>query len=91
MKLEHIKLAQEASSFNKFMAEMNDMRSAIHSTGKQVNWSGRWTLQLYFLIPFLCFPSVSQQTCLNEHLKRKFVDGAKERKELYNKVLELKG
>ncbi|KAK8706429.1 hypothetical protein V6N13_049996 [Hibiscus sabdariffa] len=34
---------------------------------------------------------INQQADLHENLKTKFVKGAKERKELYNKVLELKG
>ncbi|XP_039001539.1 kinesin-like protein KIN-14Q [Hibiscus syriacus] len=34
---------------------------------------------------------INQQEDLHEDLKTKFVKGAKERKELYNKVLELKG
>lgn len=34
---------------------------------------------------------VNQQANLYEDLKIKFVEGAKERKELYNKLLELKG
>lgn len=34
---------------------------------------------------------VKQQLDLQENLKTKFVEGAKERKELYNKMLELKG
>ncbi|KAK8527615.1 hypothetical protein V6N12_054821 [Hibiscus sabdariffa] len=34
---------------------------------------------------------INQQADLHEDLKTKFVKGAKERKELYNKVLELKG
>ncbi|KAL6999776.1 hypothetical protein U1Q18_000932 [Sarracenia purpurea var. burkii] len=34
---------------------------------------------------------VNQQVELHEDLKLKFIDGVKERKELYNKILELKG
>lgn len=37
------------------------------------------------------FPIVNQQVNLHKDLKTKFIEGAKERKELYNKVLELKG
>lgn len=47
----------------------------------------------WFLLIFLnfFFPIVNQQVNLHKDLKTKFIEGAKERKELYNKVLELKG
>jgi len=38
-----------------------------------------------------CFFAVDQQTKVHEDLKIKLLEGAKQRKELYNKVLELKG
>lgn len=44
---------------------------------------------IFFSLNF--FLLVNQQVHLHEDLKIKFVEGAKERKELYNKVLELKG
>ncbi|KAH7513257.1 hypothetical protein FEM48_Zijuj12G0178100 [Ziziphus jujuba var. spinosa] len=66
MKMEHIKLAEEALGYNKCLADMKEMSSTIQS-------------------------SINQQVHLHEDLKIKFVEGAKERKELYNKVLELKG
>ncbi|XP_030489885.2 kinesin-like protein KIN-14Q isoform X1 [Cannabis sativa] len=66
MKMEQIKLAEEASAYKKCLVDMKEMSSTINFT-------------------------VNQQIDLNEHLKAKFVEGAKERKELYNKVLELKG
>lgn len=34
---------------------------------------------------------VNQQVHLHEGLKIKFIEGAKERKEIYNRMLELKG
>lgn len=34
---------------------------------------------------------MKQQTDSYEHLKVKYIEGVKEQKELYNKVLELKG
>lgn len=37
------------------------------------------------------FFTVKQHVELHEDLKNKFIKGAKEKKELYNKVLELKG
>lgn len=50
-------------------------------------------LIIYLLLAFsVCSPLlVNQEAHLHEDLKIKFVEGAKERKELYNKVLELKG
>lgn len=66
MKMDHIKLSEEASSYKNCLADMNKMRSIIDST-------------------------LNQQVSLHNDLKRKFIEGAKERKELYNKVLELKG
>lgn len=66
LKLEHINLSQEVSSYKKCLADMNEMSSTIQSTMKQ-------------------------QTDSYEHLKVKFIEGVKEQKELYNKVLELKG
>ncbi|KAL9366250.1 hypothetical protein Peur_037449 [Populus x canadensis] len=66
MKMEHIKLSEEALAYKNCVADMEDMRLTIVSTMKQ-------------------------QVELHEDIKIKFVEGAKERKELYNKVLELKG
>ncbi|KAI5605791.1 hypothetical protein BDE02_01G375700 [Populus trichocarpa] len=66
MKMEHIKLSEEALAYKNCVADMEDMRFTIVSTMKQ-------------------------QVELHEDIKIKFVEGAKERKELYNKVLELKG
>ncbi|CAK7338499.1 unnamed protein product [Dovyalis caffra] len=66
MKMEHIKLSEEALAYKNCVADMDEMKSTILSTMKQ-------------------------QADLHEDLKIKFVEGAKERKELYNKVLELKG
>jgi len=37
------------------------------------------------------FSTVMQDAELHENFKAKFVAGEKERKELYNKILELKG
>ena len=44
-----------------------------------------------FTVLILLSGLVNQQVDLHEDLKIKFIEGAKERKELYNKVLELKG
>ncbi|KAJ6966799.1 LOW QUALITY PROTEIN: hypothetical protein NC652_004377 [Populus alba x Populus x berolinensis] len=66
MKMEHIKLSEEALAYKNCVADMEEMRFTIVSTMKQ-------------------------QVELHEDIKIKFVEGAKERKELYNKVLELKG
>ncbi|XP_022142900.1 kinesin-like protein KIN-14Q [Momordica charantia] len=66
MKIENIKLSEEALAYKNCLVDMNEMTSKIQTAFKQ---------QLY----------------LQENLKTKFVEGAKERKELYNKMLELKG
>ncbi|XP_038880393.1 kinesin-like protein KIN-14Q isoform X2 [Benincasa hispida] len=66
MKMENIKLSEEALAFKNCFVDMNEMTSKIQTAFKQ-------------------------QLDLQENLKTKFVEGAKERKELYNKMLELKG
>ncbi|XP_010537662.1 PREDICTED: uncharacterized protein LOC104812281 [Tarenaya hassleriana] len=66
MKMEQIKLLEEASTYKMLAKDMNEMGSQIQSKMKQ-------------------------QAELHEDLKVKFVGGEKERKELYNKILELKG
>ncbi|TXG65578.1 hypothetical protein EZV62_006853 [Acer yangbiense] len=66
MKMEQIKLSEEASAHKKCVADMNEMSSTIQST-------------------------INHQVDLYEHLKVKFINGTKQQKELYNKVLELKG
>ncbi|KAF5948728.1 hypothetical protein HYC85_014685 [Camellia sinensis] len=66
LKMDQIKLSEEALSYKKCLVDMNDMSSIIQS-------------------------KVNQQVELHEDLKIKFIKGAKERKELYNKILELKG
>ncbi|GAV78676.1 Kinesin domain-containing protein [Cephalotus follicularis] len=66
MKMEQIKLSEEASAYNKCVADMNEMSSIIQS---KISW----------------------QVDIHEDLKTKFIEVAKERRELYNKVLELKG
>lgn len=44
------------------------------------------------LAEFICFSStVNQHIATHKELKVKFLEGAKQNKELYNKVLELKG
>nr|GME06320.1 kinesin-like protein KIN-14Q [Ipomoea batatas] len=66
MKMDQIKLSEEALSFKQCIADMTDMGSLIQSKMKQ-------------------------HVELHEDLKNKFIKGAKEKRELYNKVLELKG
>ncbi|XP_021886817.1 kinesin-like protein KIN-14Q isoform X2 [Carica papaya] len=66
MRMEQIKLSEEAEASKKFLADFNKIGSIIQSR-------------------------INQQADLHEDLKKKFVQGAKERKELYNKILELKG
>ncbi|XP_031112655.1 kinesin-like protein KIN-14Q [Ipomoea triloba] len=66
MKMDQIKLSEEALSFKQCIADMTDMGSLIQS-------------------------KLKQHVELHEDLKNKFIKGAKEKRELYNKVLELKG
>ncbi|XP_010414853.1 PREDICTED: uncharacterized protein LOC104700941 isoform X1 [Camelina sativa] len=66
MKLEQIKLLEEASSYKLLAQDINEFSYHIQSR-------------------------VKQDAELHENLKAKFVAGEKERKELYNKILELKG
>ncbi|GAB4846713.1 hypothetical protein Ancab_025719 [Ancistrocladus abbreviatus] len=67
LKLEHIRLTEDALEYKKCLAKyVDETTQAIHS-------------------------AVSQQLQLHKELQVKFSEGEKERKELYNKVLELKG
>ncbi|XP_010471246.1 PREDICTED: uncharacterized protein LOC104751068 [Camelina sativa] len=66
MKLEQIKLLEEASSYKLLAQDINEFCYHIQSR-------------------------IKQDAELHENLKAKFVAGEKERKELYNKILELKG
>eukprot|EP00257_Ricinus_communis_P023196 XP_015583116.1 kinesin-like protein KIN-14Q isoform X1 [Ricinus communis] len=66
MRIEHLKISEEALAYKKCLRDMEEMRSTIQSTMKQ-------------------------QVDLHEDLKIKFIEGEKKRKELYNRVLELKG
>ncbi|KAJ1430698.1 Translation initiation factor aIF-2, bacterial-like [Sesbania bispinosa] len=66
MKMEHIKLLEEAEAYKKCEADMLEMGLIIKS-------------------------KINEQQESHEDLKSKYIEGAKERKELYNKVLELRG
>ncbi|KAI8552295.1 hypothetical protein RHMOL_Rhmol06G0255500 [Rhododendron molle] len=66
LKMDQIKLSEEALSYKKCLVDMNDMSSIIQS-------------------------KLNEQEELHSDIKNKFIKGAKERKELYNKILELKG
>ncbi|KAL2476482.1 Di-glucose binding protein with Kinesin motor domain [Abeliophyllum distichum] len=66
LKMDHIKLSEEATSFKQCLADMDGVGSIIQS-------------------------KINQHTQLYDDVKIKFLEGVKERKELYNKVLELKG
>ncbi|KAG2313176.1 hypothetical protein Bca52824_024733 [Brassica carinata] len=66
MKMEQIKLLEEASTYKSLVQDINEFSFHIQSR-------------------------VMQDAELHENLKAKFVAGEKERKELYNKILELKG
>ncbi|KAJ9537886.1 hypothetical protein OSB04_030619 [Centaurea solstitialis] len=66
MKMDQIKLLEEAEAYKKCAADMNDMSSIIQSR-------------------------IDEHVKQHEDLKIRFNEGAKERKELYNKIQELKG
>ncbi|KAI3525331.1 hypothetical protein L2E82_51564 [Cichorium intybus] len=66
MKMDQIKLLEEAEGYKKCAADMNDMSCIIQAR-------------------------IDEQAKQHEELKIKFNQGAKERKELYNKIQELKG
>ncbi|GFP98842.1 kinesin-like protein kifc3 [Phtheirospermum japonicum] len=66
LKMDHIKLSEDASLFKHCLAEMEGVGSIVQST-------------------------MNQQNQLHDDIKNKFLQEVKERKELYNKVLELKG
>ncbi|XP_010246115.1 PREDICTED: uncharacterized protein LOC104589468 [Nelumbo nucifera] len=69
LKIEHIKLSEEALEYKKCLADMTQMTSTVQ------------------------FAMSQHMDLEREHrdLKCKFIEGTKERKELYNKVLEVKG
>ncbi|KAJ4975147.1 hypothetical protein NE237_000253 [Protea cynaroides] len=69
LKMEHIKLSEEASEYKKCLTDMTQLTYSIKSTMNQ---------------------HVDMKKEFND-LKLKFTESAKERKDLYNKVLELKG
>ncbi|XP_071689031.1 kinesin-like protein KIN-14Q [Rutidosis leptorrhynchoides] len=66
MKMDQIKLLEEAEAYKKHTADMNDISCIIQS-------------------------KIDEQVKQHEDLKIRFNEGAKERKELYNKIQELKG
>ncbi|KAI3457574.1 hypothetical protein Pfo_014237 [Paulownia fortunei] len=66
LKMDHIRLSEDASLFKQYLAEMEGVRSFVQST-------------------------MNQHVQLHEDIKIKFLQEVKEKKELYNKVLELKG
>ncbi|KAL2581901.1 hypothetical protein AAZX31_15G236700 [Glycine max] len=66
MKMEHIKLLEEAEASKKYQADMREMGLIIKS-------------------------KINEQLESHEDLKSKYIEGATERKDLYNKVLELRG
>ena len=102
MKMENIKLSEEALAFKSCFVDMNEMMTSQIQTACKLaclNVNSRNTLLISYLslLGLLGFSSafesliVKQQLDFQENLKTKFVEGAKERKELYNKMLELKG
>ncbi|XP_073039673.1 kinesin-like protein KIN-14Q [Primulina eburnea] len=66
LKMDQIKLSEEASIFKQYVADMEGVKSIVQST-------------------------IQQQLELYEDIKSKYLKEAKLTKELYNKVLDLKG
>ncbi|KMS98078.1 hypothetical protein BVRB_4g095910 [Beta vulgaris subsp. vulgaris] len=66
LKLDQIKLSEEAMKYRDCFGDVDDMKSIFQAL-------------------------VNQQASYHDELKRKISEGDKKRKELYNKVLELKG
>ncbi|KAK4285751.1 hypothetical protein QN277_002402 [Acacia crassicarpa] len=66
MKMEHIKLSEEAETYKKYLADMSEVERTIMS-------------------------KINEQQESHEDLKSKYLEGAKQQKQLYNKVLELRG
>ncbi|CAL5187205.1 unnamed protein product [Lathyrus oleraceus] len=66
MKMEHIKLLEEAEAYKKYEADISELGLIIKS-------------------------KMNEQLELSEDLKSKYIEGTKIQKELYNKVLELRG
>ncbi|XP_061371517.1 kinesin-like protein KIN-14Q [Gastrolobium bilobum] len=66
MKMEHIKLLEEAEANKKYQADMSEVELIIKS-------------------------KMNEELESHNDLKSKYIEMAKERKELYNKVLELRG
>ncbi|XP_047163257.1 kinesin-like protein KIN-14Q isoform X2 [Vigna umbellata] len=66
LKMEHMKLLEEAEESKNYQADMKEMGHIIRS-------------------------KINEQLESLEDLKSKYAEGVKERKELYNKVLELRG
>lgn len=66
LKMDQLKLAEEALSYKQCLDDMNNISCSIQS-------------------------KLIEEVKAHEDLKLEFLKGAKERKELYNKILELKG
>ena len=73
------------------MVDMNDMSSIIQFKCKFKFLTDFLILYKFSFLILDSLLAVNQQEVVHEDLKLKFINGAKERKELYNKILELKG
>ena len=97
LKLDHIKLSEEALKYKHCLGEMDDLKSIVQVSCKRTNTTRPYNLISctadFVLIscPFVKMLIVTQQVSDHDELKRKISEGEKQRKELYNKVLELKG
>ncbi|KAL6554342.1 hypothetical protein OROMI_020015 [Orobanche minor] len=70
LKMDYVKLSEDASMYKQYITEMQGVGSIIQSTRTSL---------------------IEQHNQLHEDIKMKFIQEVKERKALYNKVLELKG
>lgn len=99
MKMEHIKLLEEAEAYKKYEADISELGLIIKSKSNYTLW--HYESQCYICLVFsfcvrtnfflISLFKVNEQLELSEDLKSKYIEGTKIQKELYNKVLELRG
>ena len=95
LKSEYTKVFEEAKCYASALPDISEMTSSVQALGEY--WNVCTTVQLSYDSDILL---ISIFFAVNEHdelkvqyseLKAKFVEESKERKQLYNKILELKG
>lgn len=98
MKMEHIKLSEEVEAYKKCLADMNEMGMMTIKSKSKMIWRNcnfifyvvETALSQFYTL-FIPLLIVNEHLELHEDLKAKYIEGAREQKELYNKVLELRG